>query len=658
MILRSLNSESEMRVNHQFEEQIGFTGEQLKQNKLLEWIHPSDQKALSELMDSGHGSCSARHRSSFGEWIPFEWTAKNHQGNTILLGLASSDSISRAPSFSSAPGTNSASSTHSRSSTPSSSSDDQGSLPQTLESMVHILESKNPGLRCSILLLDDENQYVSVGAGPSLPAEYNQAVEGLRIGPFVGSCGTAAFWNTSIVVENIAEDPLWKELRDAAKHAGVAACWSHPVTATNGDVLGAMALYCNEPSSPAQFQMDGLEVAARMVGLAIERDRLEGRMKVAVNIEALAVLAGGIAHEFNNILSSILGNTQLIAATLDKECEAQVMLADIEKSSQRATELCDQMLTYSGRGAFTVETFDCNELIRELNKMWTPTMPCNASLTYSLSEAPLGIRADKSQMQQLVINLITNACEAMGPKQGRISISTSTRNYSGEELRLDHPHADLNAGPYVLISVSDTGGGMPASAMRRAFDPFFTTKSANRGLGLTAVQGIVQKHNGAIELKVDPGVGSTLSVLLPQVSISVEEPVACLPAQPRGKSARIMIVDDEEPVRTVTARMLHHGKYETVLASNGAEAIEIYRREGKSIDCVILDLSMPDLDGSDVYFELRKIDRSVRVILSSGFTEQQIMIRFQNAGLAGILKKPATLGDLLDKVTEVLAVKS
>jgi len=259
MILRSAGSSETLRINRSFTEQLGLTSEDLEVRPLLGWIHPEDRESLSRAVDAGHGCATARHQTKQGEWTSFDWQFRTDADIVVALGLLHDESDVVAEQL--APG-----------GTPKHATQAEG-----LEAMALIVEAKHPGMRCSILLVDAEHERVTVGAGPSLPDEYNQAVEGLRIGPAVGSCGTATYWNVPVVVENIAEDPLWKDLRDAAAIAGVAACWSQPITTSRGVVLGAMALYDTEPSAPTRCQMDALEIAARMVGLAIERDASKSR---------------------------------------------------------------------------------------------------------------------------------------------------------------------------------------------------------------------------------------------------------------------------------------------------------------------------------------------------------------------------------------------
>jgi len=256
MILRPATPGVALRVNRQFTDRLGLTGADLEERPFHEWIHPDDQEALEQALAAGKGFANARHQTNLGSWLPFRWQVKTDAGRTVALGIfhdrfdiAYDESVP-------------------------DETDGVATLTDTLKTMARIVEAKNPGVRCSILLVDDDGAHITGGAGPSLPDEYNKAIEGLRIGPMVGSYGTAAYWNVPVVVENIAEDPLWNDLREVAAMAGVAACWSQPIRSSQGEVLGAMALYVDRPRAPTQAQLDGLEIAALMVGLAVERDRI------------------------------------------------------------------------------------------------------------------------------------------------------------------------------------------------------------------------------------------------------------------------------------------------------------------------------------------------------------------------------------------------
>lgn len=628
---------SELRkVNRRFTEQLGIDEAKLAARSLLEWIHPDDRDSFALRLTSGAGRVSARHHTATGDWVEFEWEVRIDVDDTVVLGRLHSESA------------------HLASPLPVTTRDPgQRPLTRTLEATALLVEARNPGLRCSILLVDASREHVTVGAGPSFPAAYNAVVEGLRIGPTVGSCGTAAYWNVPVIVEDIAQDPLWVDLREAAALAGVAACWSYPISSTDGDVLGAVALYSDSPAAPERHHLDGLEIAALMVGLAIEHEVLEQQLHETAKDEAIALLAGGMAHDFNNLMTVVLGNAELAQVILPPDSEAQPMLETIVTASLNAGELCDQMLAYSGHGPSLIETVECNELARDLGQLLQVAISKKAQLDFDLTDDTLSVQADRSQLSQVIMNLVTNASEAIGEHSGRLLIGSCRRDLSSDEVRSRFQGSGLDPGPYVQLSVTDTGAGMSTETQRRIFDPFFTTKPTGRGLGLALVRGIVHAHGGAVELHSAPGAGTTVSVLLPRVpSLFNDEQQP--PPEKDASTACILVVDDEPLVRSTIAETLEGAGYTVVTARDGQEAVDVYRRLHTTIDLVLLDLNMPQLNGQEAFDEMRRIRSDVVAILSSGFTEQHLLDRFQGTGLAGVVHKPARARELIDAVNQAL----
>ncbi len=474
-----------VRVSPSYAEAVGITSEELATEPLLHWIHPEDRDALASLLEARHGQVVARHKTR-DAWLQLYWTVREHSGKLAVLGQVA-DCAER-PKQDSQP----------------EPDGKKEALEITLETMAKIVEAKHPGMMCSILLVDESSKKVSVGAGPSLPNEYNEAVEGLRIGPSVGSCGTAAFWNCPVVVEDIAKDPLWKDLRGAAKIAGVASCWSHPITGSDGTVIGAMALYNCSPRRPSQHHMDGLAIATHMVGLAIERDRLENKLIQGTKTEALGVLAGGIAHDFNNKLAAIMGNAEMALETMPESAAVSSMMHEIIAASMNAADLCKQMLAFVGVGTMNIKVVDCNDLVTDIAGLLKVALAKKTELHYKLQGGNLNIKADRSQIQQVLMNLIANASEAIGDSKGNIEIGTRI-------------HQELNQ---IQLWVSDTGKGIEESERSKVFDPFFTTKTFGRGLGLSAAQGIIRRHGGAITLEGGRGQGTTFSIFLPRIAMS------------------------------------------------------------------------------------------------------------------------------------------
>lgn len=639
LILRANGAESFLRLDPKFTEVVGFTADEITAQPMLDWIHPEDRSSLESILNIAGGRVTARHRTKSGQWLAFDWQTKPHADGYAILGKANDIQTEIEPAVGN----------------PSSS---HSTMSETLATMARIVEARNPDMLCSILLMDPDGEFVSVGAGPSFPQEYNDAVEGLIIGPTVGSCGTAAFWNVPVVVVDIALDPLWRNLRDAAAIAGVRACWSVPILAADGKVLGAMALYSRTPATPTENQMHGLEIAARMVGLAIERDRLEAQLRQAAKMEAIGVLAGGVAHDFNNLLAVVLGNAELALDTLGPNSTSTKLLEDITSATHSAMELCHQMLAYAGKGAMSAEVHDFNSLVKDLSELLQVVMSKKATLSYELEAGPLGVLGDGAQLGQVIMNLITNASEAIGDETGRVIVSTSTHVYAADDPALRRADSQLEPGEYVRLRVSDTGIGMNEKTRARIFDPFFSTKTAGRGLGLAAVHGIVVNHNGIIALDSVPGDGSMFTVLFPRMPLVAGSITPTVSPRDDSVGAQILVVDDEPLVRRIMTRILEFAGYSVILANDGQEAVDVYREKADSIDCVLLDLSMPRLSGIEAYAEIRKIRENARVILSSGFAEQDIMTQVGCQGLVGAVQKPVHMDDLLGKIAEALGGKT
>ncbi len=383
--------------------------------------------------------------------------------------------------------------------------------------------------------------------------------------------------------------------------------------------------------------------------------RLEARIQQAQKMESLGVLAGGVAHDFNNLLVGILGNADLALMKLPPESPARPNIQDVEQASTRAADLARQMLAYSGKGRFLVEELDLRKLVEEIAHLLEVSISKKAVIKYEYGDDVPPISADATQVRQVIMNLITNASEALEDDSGVISISTGCMECDEAYLGDTYLDQDLEPGPYSYIEVSDTGVGMDAQARERIFDPFFTTKFTGRGLGLAAVLGIVRGHRGAIKVYSEPGKGTTLKVLFP-AAVGEELPGGAgetLEIQWVG-SGLVLLVDDEKAVRDVGASMLQHAGFEVITADDGSEAVETFRARRDEVDCVVLDLAMPGLDGVETFRELRRIRSDVQVVLTSGYSESEAVNRFSGKKLAGFVQKPFRLVALMDAIKGAL----
>ncbi len=386
-----------------------------------------------------------------------------------------------------------------------------------------------------------------------------------------------------------------------------------------------------------------------------ERIALEAQIQKTQKLESLGVLAGGIAHDFNNLLVGVLGNADLALHDLAPEAPARSSVKDIVTAAERATELVRQMLAYAGKGKFLVEVLDLNAVVEEMTHLLDVSISKKAILRFDLNEEIPSIEADATQIRQVVMNLITNASDAIGDRSGVISIRTGAMECDKAYLEETYLDDDLKEGQYVYLEVSDTGQGMDEEIRQKVFDPFFSTKFTGRGLGLAAVLGIVRSHKGAIKIYSEPGKGTTFKVLLPAVQLHPE--VRKISKEDR-KVARlcgtVMLVDDEETVRSVGKRMIEHLGCQVVTCEEGKEAIEKFQEDPDRFHLVILDLTMPHMDGDACYRELRRIRPDVKVILASGYNQAELVARFAGKGIAGFMQKPFRLDTLADKIREAL----
>ncbi len=387
-----------------------------------------------------------------------------------------------------------------------------------------------------------------------------------------------------------------------------------------------------------------------------ERRKLEAQFQYAQKLESLGVLAGGIAHDFNNLLMAILGNADLALMELSNVSPARNSVVEIERASRRASELCRQMLAYSGKGRFVVEKIDLSDLVNEMAHMLEVSIFKKIRLRYNFPEDLPPVDADPAQIRQIVMNLIVNASDAIGDREGAIAITTGLLQCDSEYLAESFLRGEVQEGVYVFIEVEDTGCGMDNETVARIFDPFFTTKATGRGLGMAAILGIVRGHNGAIMVDSRPGEGTKIRVLFPAAA-GMAASKASKDAESGERvtaSGTVMIVDDEEMVRNVGRRMLERGGFSVLTAADGKEAIEIFRERGEEIDCVILDMTMPQMSGEEVFSQLRLIRQDVPVILSSGYSEEKLAQNLLVAGLSGFIQKPYKLKHLMDMLHRVL----
>lgn len=383
-----------------------------------------------------------------------------------------------------------------------------------------------------------------------------------------------------------------------------------------------------------------------------ERLRFEKQLLHTQKLESLGVMAGGIAHDFNNLLMSIMGNADLALMRLNPESPAVGNLKNIEKATARAAELAKQMLAYSGKGKFVVETLDLNTLLKEMLHMLEVAISKKAVMRLNQFKSLPPVEADATQLRQIIMNLVINASEAIGDKSGVIAINTGCMDCDRRYLNDIWLDKNISAGLYVYLEIADTGCGMDRETMSKIFDPFFTTKFTGRGLGMAAVLGIVRSHKGAIKIYSEVDKGTSFKILLPASEKSTKLFNKNSSADDWKGSGTVLLVDDEESVRAIGVKMLKVLGFETITANDGREAVEQFRNN-PGISFVILDLTMPHMDGEQCFRELRQLQPDIKVIISSGFSDDEVTQKFVGKGLAGFIQKPYKLNMLKEAVKKI-----
>jgi PAS domain S-box-containing protein len=372
-------------------------------------------------------------------------------------------------------------------------------------------------------------------------------------------------------------------------------------------------------------------------------------------LESVGLLAGGIAHDFNNLLTGIIGNASMAVDMVPAGSPLTEILKRVIQSGEQAAHLTRQLLAYAGKGRFVVQPVNLSTLVGETGPLIQSSISKSIGLHFRLEPDIPAVETDPSQMQQVFMNLAINAAEAIGSGPGVISVATGETVIDRTSVSEGLSGWPIAPGRHVYLEVRDTGAGMDASTRAKIFDPFFTTKLHGRGLGLAAVAGIVRAHNGAIQVSSEPGEGTVFRVLLP--AVESPQPAEAESRQAGGDlrgSGTVLVVDDEEVVRELAARALARMGYEVLVAKGGAAAIDVVRAKGGRIDLVVLDLSMPGMNGQEALPLLRELEPDLKVVISSGYNEAETLGLFRGTNVSGYIQKPYTVQDLARKVKSVL----
>lgn len=425
-------------------------------------------------------------------------------------------------------------------------------------------------------------------------------------------------------------------------------CWTsttaRPLRNKAGDLNGAVLIFRDITQAKATEE---------------QNERLSVRIGQAQKLESLGLLAGGIAHDFNNLLMGVLGNASLALLGLDGNSDVQKRVLQIQTAAQRLAALTRQLLAYSGQGSFERESIDISFLASEMNDLLETVVSKKATVTADYADNLPPIHADPTQVRQILMNLLTNASDALDGEAGSIRAETGVMNADRSFLDCCIIGSGIEPGEYVFVEVEDSGCGMDAVTMNRIFDPFFTTKTSGRGLGLASVLGLVRRHEGALFVDSQVGRGTRFRVLFPadweyEARRDDRGEVSVVEGR-EGANRVILVIDDEESVRELAQEMLEHYGFEVLAAANGHDGIELYRKHADSISAVLLDLTMPDIGGDEVFSEIKKLRPNAKIIISSGYSETADLGLLYDNGLAGYLQKPYVPQALYEKINQAIA---
>jgi PAS domain S-box-containing protein len=386
-----------------------------------------------------------------------------------------------------------------------------------------------------------------------------------------------------------------------------------------------------------------------------DRRKLEAQVRHTQRLESIGVLAGGIAHEFNNLLTSITGYASLAGMDVSPGTPASRHIEHVLAAAKSAADLTRQILAYAGRSQFLLEPLDLSMMVESTARLIESTVTKKAILKMALATDIPRIEADAGQLRQVILNLAGNASEALGDQPGEIRVATGLLWAEGGELPSLKTGRIMPAGLYVWLEVSDTGAGMDRATLDRIFDPFFSTKFTGRGLGLAAVLGIVRAHRGSITVTSEPGKGSTFRVFFP--ALDEEDPSAAAPAvacvSEWQAAGSVLIVDDEEAIRDLARTILESAGFAVLTAANGDEALRLFREHADEVHLVLLDVVMPGTNASEVLGEIQQARPETRVVVCSGYNDHEVAGRLGGRMPAGFLRKPYDPAGLLARLKDL-----
>ncbi|MEM7200705.1 MAG: response regulator [Planctomycetota bacterium] len=614
MIVRSTGAGGFVRANDAFLDRVGFSEAELASQPFEDWIHAGDRPALHGAMQRGEACCEVRHRTADGASLPLQVRLSEGAEGAFVLGRCATSGAAAVGADAEAADV---------------------TVKGTLRKIAEIVEEQNPGYKCSILLVAD-GRFVS-GAGPSLPDDYNNAIDGFAIGPTVGSCGTAIYWNVPVIVTDIQNDPLWAPFAALAKQAGVAACWSHPFVSKGGRVLGALALYSPEPRAPTAQQLSILRSAAQMTGLAVERGRAEEQLRAANEVKARFM--ANMSHEIRTPLNALIGITDALHEGPGSLPRSDVHL--LREASEQLLELFTGVLELTEvrdrRGHDKVVNLPT--LCEQVSSRFAATARDKGlQFVYELSDVPQWAWLDEWSFERVLKLLIHNAVKFTDTGTVTVKIEAD-----GAQLR---------------GRIVDTGCGIDLARLQELRQPFVqgdlsTTKEySGFGLGLALGDLCMQVLGGSLTFTANEPNGTVVDFGIPirRASAPAESPANPAPRADARSGLPVLVVEDNLVNSKVIARILERSGYECHFSSTGAEALQAVRQN--PYDCILMDCQMPVMDGYEATRRIRELEAAtgqhipIIAVTANALSEDRDLCL--QAGMDDYLKKPVRKHELVD----------
>ena len=516
-----------------------------------------------------------------------------------------------------------------------------GPLREVLEGLLVVFEALFPGVTGSVLLLDKDGRHLRHGAAPGLPLAYCQAIDGVEIGLNVGSCGTAAYTKQTIMVSDIASDPRWHDYKDLALAHGLKSCWSVPIFGTSGQVLGTFAFYFNTPRVALPSELEYIDRGAYLASLAIQRHeaeeetaKLQTQLLQSQKMESLGTLAGGVAHDMNNVLGAILGLASAHIGSQPYGSPLHQALDTICKATERGGKMVKSLLSFARQSPAENNKLDMNAILKEQIALLERTTLAKVRLEIDMEADLRPILGDASALTHAFMNLCVNAVDAM-PENGTLTLHT--RNVDND---------------WIEVVVEDSGTGMPKEVLEKAMEPFYTTKEIGKGtgLGLSMVFSTVKAHRGQMAIQSEPGHGTRVMLRFPACEQEAPVQAAALAATeatqiPHG-TMKVLLIDDDDLIQSSVQAILEVlGHTAVTTAPSGEEALAMLEG-GLEPDLVILDMNMPGLGGIGTLPCLRVLRPELPVLLATGRVDQTALTLASAHSGVTLLSKPFGLREL------------